>query len=418
VCVLGPAVTTVREAIDELQSTVRAAADSELRWSDARAALLELERERERLEHTIGALVSDCAARRAHERDSARSMADWLTAQTGARRAATGSRANLATKLRSMPETDAALADGAITHTHAQVLARALNPRTVEAFARDEGMLVAAARKLTADQLVQVVELWLRHADPDGSAPDPEGPDDTFFLSQTIDGRLKGNFDLGGEAAITAKAVIDEMTQELRRREQSARKADPTDPRIDDPVSRRRARALVELLHRAAASPKNPARRLPLLNLHTTVETIAGTGDPFGWKLEVEQAWRAAISADLLDIWSCDCFAGRIVLDAEGLPLDVGRAERLATPAQRRAVIARDGSTCPVPGCTAPAEWTRMHHIRHWTAHGLTKEDNLVGSCDWHHTRIHEGKLCVRMVDGRPEFFLPDGTILGNVRAP
>lgn len=414
----GPAVTTVREAIDELQSLVRAAPESELRWSDAKAALVELERQRERLEHTIGSLVSDCAARRAHERDSARSMADWLTAQTGERRAATGSRTNLATKVRSMPVTDEALAEGSITHSHAHVLARALNRRTVEAFARDEGMLVAAARRLTADQLVQVVELWLRHADPDGAAPDAEGPDDTFFLSQTIDGRLKGNFDLGGEAALTAKLVIDEITQQLRRREQSARKADPTDPRIDDPTSRRRARALVELLHRAAASPKNPARRLPLLNLHTTVETITRTGDPLDWKLEVEQAWHAAIPAGLLDAWSCDCFVGRIVLDAEGLPLDVGRAQRLATPAQRRAVIARDGPTCPVPGCNAPADWTQMHHVRHWTALGLTSEDNLVGSCDWHHTRIHEGKLCVRMVDGRPEFFLPDGTVLGNVRAP
>ena len=46
--------------------------------------------------------------------------------------------------------------------------------------------------------------------DPDG--PDPgEGPDDTFHLSQTLDGRLKGILDLGGDAAIRAKAILEKV---------------------------------------------------------------------------------------------------------------------------------------------------------------------------------------------------------------
>ena len=69
-------------------------------------------------------------------------MADWLSARTGELREDTGSRMHLATKLRSMPATDEALAAGHITHSHAHVLSRALNPRTKEAFARDEQLFI------------------------------------------------------------------------------------------------------------------------------------------------------------------------------------------------------------------------------------------------------------------------------------
>lgn len=414
----GPAIDALEHSIDELHAQVRTAETEGVPWSEARTEIIRIERLRERLEHVAGSLASDLAARRGHRRDSARSMADWLSARTGQRRQVTGSRMHLATKLRSMPLTDEAVAAGEITQCHAHVLARALSPRTAEAFARDEHILVRAAKKLTADQLAKLVANWLAMADPDGAEPDVEDGPDVFHLAQTMDGRLKGNFDFGGELAIKAKAIIDEATEQLRRQEEAARKADPTDPRIDQPTSQRRARALGVLLERGAASKDNQARRLPLLNIHTTLPTLTRTGDPLEWLLEIEEAWRSAIPRDLLDVWACDCFAGRIILDADGLPLDVGRAERLASPAQRRAVFARDGLGCPVPGCTAPPGWSRIHHVRWWTRDGGPSDlDNFVAPCGWHHTRIHEGKLIVEMVDGRPQFRLPDGTILHDPRA-
>src|SRR3546814_13839829 len=103
-------------------------------------------------------------------------MATGLAPRTGEARDAVGRRLRLARDLRSMPATAGALAAGEITHSHANVLSRALNPRTVDAFARDAAkILVGAARKLTADQLVQEVEFWLRHAAPAGAEPGPEG---------------------------------------------------------------------------------------------------------------------------------------------------------------------------------------------------------------------------------------------------
>ena len=46
--------------------------------------------------------------------------------------------------------------------------------------------------------------------------------------------------------------------------------------------------------------------------------------------------------------------------------LQMGRAVRLATPAQRRALRVRDGG-CVFPGCDAPIGWTQAHHAVHWS---------------------------------------------------
>lgn len=412
----GPTIGALREVVDRLQAEVRAVVGHDLDWSVVADELVVLEREHERVGHLIGCLVSDLEVRGAHVRDGARSMANWLTQRTGQRRDITGSRCALAKKLRSMPATDVAVGEGRITASHAQVLGRCLNQRTTEVFAEQEAQLVGVAETMSADALADFVEAWLRLYDPDGPEPG-DGPDDVFHLSQTLGGRLKGDFDLDGDAAIRAKAVLDEAVSQLRREDKAARDADPTDPRAGETMSRRRARAFLRILDRAAASPKNPARREPLFTAHTNLPTLTGTAGPEEWMAQTEMQWRSAIPAALLDRWSCDCSIARLVLDAEGVPLDHGRAVRSATPAQRRALVARDGPCCAVPGCDVPAGWTQAHHVVHWKPHGLTDLDNMHLGCEFHHARIHAGELVVHMPDGKPRFTLPDGRILADPRA-
>lgn len=154
----GIVVEQLESAVDQANTLVRSVEEEELSRAEAVEALLRMERSATRLAATVGALASDLEARGAHEQDTSRSMADWLAARTGERRATTGSRMYLARKLRSMPATSDALDGAEITESHAQVLARALTSRTAEAFARDEELLVGLARKLTADQLVQAIE--------------------------------------------------------------------------------------------------------------------------------------------------------------------------------------------------------------------------------------------------------------------
>lgn len=418
----GSAIEQLTTSIRLLQADVALLDDLDRKgidvpWSMVSEKLVQMERLREQLDHGIGAVVGFCEARGASALDGDRSMADWLAKRSGQRRTITGSRSWLAIRLRAMPHTDAALAAGEITASHATVLTRAQTPRTQDAFGRDEAMLVDAARTLTADQLVQVVEHWLRHHDLDGPEPAAEGKEDSFHLSQTLDGRLRGDFDLGPESAIRVKAVLDEITRQLQRRDKEARKADPSDPRLGERVSQRRARAFVELCDRAAASPDNPARRQPLFAIHTTLETLTESGDPLDWKTQVDMAWRSAIPLPMRDLWACDAHVSRVILSAEGEPLDVGRSKRLATPAQRRALIAQYGG-CAVPGCSAPPGQVEIHHIEWWTKGGATDLDNQMPGCSWHHHRIHAGDITVeRCPDGRLQFRLRDGRLIEEPRA-
>ncbi len=166
---LESSVTSVDELVALIEELTASLESEDLDRDEALATLLALERLSVRLRTVIGSFATDLEARDAHRADAASSMADWMAARTGERRATTGSRLFLARELRSMPQTAAALREAAITESHASVLARALNPRTAEAFARDEAMLVGHAKKLTADQLVEVIEFWLRRHDPDGA---------------------------------------------------------------------------------------------------------------------------------------------------------------------------------------------------------------------------------------------------------
>ncbi|GGI66873.1 hypothetical protein GCM10010116_61970 [Microbispora rosea subsp. aerata] len=62
----------------------------------------------------------------------------------------------------------------------------------------------------------------------------------------------------------------------------------------------------------------------------------------------------------------------RIVMDADGQVLDMGRKVRLATPAQRRAIFARY-ATCWVDGCPLPATLCQIDHADNWSTGGLTE---------------------------------------------
>jgi hypothetical protein len=85
--------------------------------------------------------------------------------------------------------------------------------------------------------------------------------------------------------------------------------------------------------------------------------------------------------------------ARRLLCDADILPavlggpseiLDVGRTQRLVTPAIRAALELRDGG-CVFVGCTVPPRDCQAHHRRPWWDGGPTSLENLALVCDHHH---------------------------------
>jgi hypothetical protein len=107
------------------------------------------------------------------------------------------------------------------------------------------------------------------------------------------------------------------------------------------------------------------------------------------------------ISAETLALLACSATLQRVLLAPSSAPLDVGRTHRLATPAQRRALAARDGG-CVIPGCACPHEGTDAHHLIPWAAGGGTDLTNLVSLCPSHHQQVHSGLWTVQLIDGIP----------------
>ena len=117
----------------------------------------------------------------------------------------------------------------------------------------------------------------------------------------------------------------------------------------------------------------------------------------FGADLPVETIRRIACDANIIPL----------VLNGAGMPLDIGRSQRLASAAQRRALEATH-DTCAFDGCAVAFHACQIHHIDYWERGGPTDLENMVPLCSKHHHAAHEGgwtltlKPGTRQLDARP----------------
>jgi len=93
------------------------------------------------------------------------------------------------------------------------------------------------------------------------------------------------------------------------------------------------------------------------------------------------------VSQATLERILCDCDVSRVVMNGASQVLDVGRARRTPTPAQWKALVARDQGCV---GCGAPSWMCQSHHIQHWTKNGPTNLANLELRCIPCHRKAHE----------------------------
>ena len=95
------------------------------------------------------------------------------------------------------------------------------------------------------------------------------------------------------------------------------------------------------------------------------------------------------------------------------LTTHMGRARQAVPPALRRAVLARDGHRCQVPGCTH-THFVDVHHIRPRADGGRNRLDNLITLCTAHHRATHRGELVVERSSTQLAFRHADGTPYGQ----
>ena len=172
---------------------------------------------------------------------------------------------------------------------------------------------------------------------------------------------------------------------------------------------RRRSDALIEIVRRAVACPEGVPTtakaqvflRVDLDDLirKTRCATTIGSADA-GTVLAPETLRRMACDAGVLPV----------VMGGPSHLLDLGRASRLFTPAQVRALWLRDGS-CTIPGCGTPAQWADAHHIRHWADGGPSDLGNATLLCGYHHRWVHDHRLAATINhEGRVVWDLTPGS--------
>ncbi|UPW11680.1 HNH endonuclease [Gordonia terrae] len=165
-------------------------------------------------------------------------------------------------------------------------------------------------------------------------------------------------------------------------------------------AEQRRADAFELILDQAAFGATLDSVGSPRTQLVVTIP--AAGADP------ASLPWTGSVSQAVAKQVSCDGSLTEIVLDGEGVPLQMGHTHRLYPPHLRKAVIVRD--QCCVK-CGAPPSHTQVHHIAHWADGGPTDLDNGCLLCQRCHTQMHHHGWDVVMGFDRHPWLVPPATI-------
>lgn len=369
-----------------------------------------------------------------------RSFVDTRARLTGTTRFAAARQVDSAQAMQALPQVGQAVLDHAMPTGHLDVLGRTLagaGPQVTAVLTRPETQrsLVELARHSDPREFSRSVAALVAAHDPDALTDAREAARRARYLTLTHspDGTfLKGRLDpLSGQAL--ARAL-----------DATGHRADP-----DRTGDQARADALSALAHHTLTAGHRPEPEQPG-SVQPDGSTIAPTAQvnllvPAETWLEIRQHQEArrgggsaparresgdgrsrrqceaernpvaamhvppAVSDDGIVLTRtelatalCDCTMTRVVMDAQGLPLDVGRSRRMFTPAQRTAVIARDRQ-CAWNGCSTTARYSHLHHIRWWHRDaGRSDLDNAVLLCGFHHHEVHRLDLDIHRL-GPPD---------------
>lgn len=265
-----------------------------------------------------------------------------------------------------------------------------------------------AAEQLAGEASDMTVEDLARRARQMRDTLDPEGVQERFERSYAArswrswrngDGQHHTHIISDDETAAWLDAIRDAALRPRRGgprfmtdEERAAASALIDDPRTNDQLTYDlfmdvlRAGALAEA--KDVFGARQPGIRI------VTIDGSTGVHDAFGRMLangHLEDGGDALPGA-VLDRNLCVVGSRDVTVDAAGNPLDVGREQRLFTPAQRIALAVRDGG-CMFPECRAPASYCEAHHCDHWKEDlGRTDINRGILLCRHHHMLLHNNK--------------------------
>jgi hypothetical protein len=395
-------------AVDNLRAAVAELAAAEIVGVSQREDVAALWCEMARLEAQFARRVGEFDRSVEWSADGARSVAGWLVAKVRAGSGEAHHRVKVARQIAEMPVARAAWESGAISSRHVDALTRVRHSADAdEYFAVFEPVLVEVAKKGRPEDVASSGQQWRdaldSHLDRDGAnardAKTHERRGIDFAKSLDRVGFLKGTFDVEGTELVGT--ALGRCYQQLHAEH------DERSPR------QQRADAFVEICRHYLDHQGRGANRPHMI---VTVDAATLAGEAVG-RCETLSGYR--ISPETARRLACDAVVQRIVINADGVPLDMGRAERTFTPDQYRAIMIRDGG-CRFPGCDQGPENCEAHHaFVFWEDGGDTNLANDLALCrgPGHHRMIHEGGWAVEGdTNGELTFFDPDGNPSGTSR--
>ena len=329
-----------------------------------------------------------------------RSFPHWLTIKAGFDMHTSAELLRVGQAMNFLPRIAAAFESGQLSFDKVRQITTVATPATEE-------FLLEIAQGASGAQLARICRA-LRRID---EANAPAQADDHLarrgiWMHWDDDGMLELQARLTPEDAAVVQAALESITG-------SRPVPEPAEDGVKDPAddrwAARSADAFVSMCeHVLAGGAENLIASTTARQVVVHVDVGLLTGEASEGRCYVEGG--APLSAGAARRLGCDAEVVGVT-ERNGLPIDVGRKQRLVPERLRLALHVRD-RFCRFPGCGVPAYGTEAHHYEHWALGGETNLDNLLLLCGFHHRRHHTGAFRIRKTVQGFSFETDDGHVI------
>ena len=323
---------------------------------------------------------------------AASSTANWHAAATRTTRVQAHRVVRLAEALEQREQTRAALAEGRVHVEQAEAILKALadlptglDPDLVD---QAERHLLELAEVHDAKALKVLGRRILEVASPEAAdaheaqllAKDERDAQAATRLVVWDDGHGKTHGRFTVDSSLTG-AMLKKALYAIAAPKHQASKGPLGERR---PTPERLGHAFVELIQ------GYPAKRLPKAGgLNATAVVLIPIETLMGGLQAAHLDTGETISPGAARRLACESRIIPAVLGGKSQVLDLGRAKRFASEAQRIVKTIEAGG-CEVEGCDAPPGITHLHHRVRWADGGKTNRNDLIMICPPHHSRAHD----------------------------
>lgn len=338
--------------------------------------------------------------------------------------------------LRELPLVEAAYERGDIPVAHVRAIGRVgANPRVAEHLPGADAIFAAQAAQLGFDDFVTVLRQWEALADQDGADRSAEECHRNRRAS-VLGSPINGTTAIDAVFGAVQGAVVGEVFSQYERAElladwaraREAHGAGAREEHLERTPAQRRADALYAIFRRAASMPADARVPEPLVSIVVDQRTFEeqlrrAAGQEVASDPNDDLAGRRCHAEDGTPVHPTDALAvalvghvRRVVLDAAGTVIDLGRKRRVFTGSARDAALLQamlrgpGGLRCLWPGCDAGGGCLQVDHREPARRDGPTSPENSDAYCGFHNRIKERGFRPDRRPDGTWIIHRPDGS--------